>query len=84
MAIKANIVIDQGSTFQTSINVTDQNDDEIIDGEKRRVLFAKYRDYLEILLKDESVETVSISISTMDLLTIKIISNQQHNWTLNP
>lgn len=27
MAIKANIVIDQGSTFQTSINVTDENDD---------------------------------------------------------
>jgi hypothetical protein len=30
MAIKANIVIDQGSTFQTSINVTDEND-EIVD-----------------------------------------------------
>lgn len=27
MAIKANITIDQGSTFQTSINVTDDNDD---------------------------------------------------------
>lgn len=26
MAIKANITIDQGSTFQTSINVTDEND----------------------------------------------------------
>ena len=26
MAIKANIVIDQGTTFQTSINVTDEND----------------------------------------------------------
>lgn len=30
MAIKANIVIDQGSTFSTSINVTDEND-EIVD-----------------------------------------------------
>lgn len=29
MAIKANIVIDQGSTFQTSINVTDENDDVV-------------------------------------------------------
>lgn len=29
MAIKANISIDQGSTFQTSINVTDDNDDPI-------------------------------------------------------
>ena len=27
MAIKGNIIIDQGSTFQTSINVTDENDD---------------------------------------------------------
>jgi hypothetical protein len=27
MAIKANIVIDQGTTFQTTINVTDDNDD---------------------------------------------------------
>ena len=27
MAIKANIVIDQGTTFQTTINVTDNNDD---------------------------------------------------------
>lgn len=27
MSIKANIVIDQGSTFQTSINVTDENDE---------------------------------------------------------
>ena len=26
MALKANIVIDQGSTFQTSINVTDDNE----------------------------------------------------------
>lgn len=26
MAIKANITIDQGTTFQTSINVTDEND----------------------------------------------------------
>lgn len=30
MAIKGNIIIDQGSTFQTSINVTDDND-EVID-----------------------------------------------------
>lgn len=29
MAIKANIVIDQGSTFQTSINVTDDNDEPV-------------------------------------------------------
>lgn len=29
MAIKANIVIDQGATFQTSINVTDDNDDVV-------------------------------------------------------
>ena len=29
MAIKANIVIDQGSTFQTSINVTDDNETPI-------------------------------------------------------
>lgn len=29
MAIKANIVIDQGTTFQTSINVTDENDDVV-------------------------------------------------------
>lgn len=29
MAIKANIVIDQGTTFQTSINVTDENDDPV-------------------------------------------------------
>lgn len=29
MAIKANIVIDQGSTFQTSINVTDDNDNVV-------------------------------------------------------
>ena len=27
MALKANIVIDQGTTFQTTINVTDDNDD---------------------------------------------------------
>lgn len=27
MAIKANIVIDQGTTFQTTINVTDENDE---------------------------------------------------------
>jgi len=27
MAIKANLDIDQGSTFQTTINVTDENDD---------------------------------------------------------
>jgi hypothetical protein len=27
MAIKANLDIDQGSTFQTTINVTDDNDD---------------------------------------------------------
>jgi hypothetical protein len=27
MAIKANLQIDQGTTFQTSINVTDDNDD---------------------------------------------------------
>lgn len=27
MALKANLVIDQGSTFQTTINVTDDNDD---------------------------------------------------------
>lgn len=27
MAIKANIVIDQGTTFQTTINVTDDNDE---------------------------------------------------------
>jgi len=27
MAIKANLQIDQGSTFQTTINVTDDNDD---------------------------------------------------------
>jgi signal transduction histidine kinase len=65
-----------------TITVTDQTDDEIIDGEKRRNLFTKYRDCLEILLKDESVETVSISICTTDSLTIKIISNQQHNWIL--
>lgn len=26
MAIKGNIIIDQGTTFQTSINVTDEND----------------------------------------------------------
>lgn len=30
MAIKANIVIDQGSTFQATINVTDE-DDNVID-----------------------------------------------------
>lgn len=29
MAIKAYIVIDQGTTFQTSINVTDENDDVV-------------------------------------------------------
>lgn len=29
MAIKANIVIDQGSTFQTSINVTDDDDNVV-------------------------------------------------------
>jgi hypothetical protein len=29
MALKANIVIDQGTTFQTSINVTDDNDDVV-------------------------------------------------------
>lgn len=29
MAIKANIVIDQGTTFQTSINVTDENDEVV-------------------------------------------------------
>ena len=29
MAIKANIVIDQGTTFQTSINVTDENDNVV-------------------------------------------------------
>lgn len=29
MAIKANIVIDQGTTFQTSINVTDVNDNAV-------------------------------------------------------
>jgi hypothetical protein len=29
MSIKANIVIDQGSTFQTSINVTDEDDQPI-------------------------------------------------------
>jgi len=27
MAIKANLVIDQGTTFQTTINVTDENDE---------------------------------------------------------
>lgn len=27
MAIKANLAIDQGTTFQTTINVTDDNDD---------------------------------------------------------
>ncbi len=27
MALKANIIIDQGSTFQTTVNVTDENDD---------------------------------------------------------
>lgn len=29
MAIKANLIIDQGSTFQTSINVTDEDDQPI-------------------------------------------------------
>ena len=29
MGLKANIVIDQGATFQTSINVTDDNDDVV-------------------------------------------------------
>lgn len=29
MAIKANLQIDQGTTFQTSINVTDDNDDVV-------------------------------------------------------
>lgn len=29
MALKANIVIDQGTTFQTSINVTDDNNDVV-------------------------------------------------------
>lgn len=29
MAIKANIVIDQGTTFQTTINVTDDNEDVV-------------------------------------------------------
>jgi hypothetical protein len=29
MAIKANIVIDQGTTYQTTINVTDENDDVV-------------------------------------------------------
>lgn len=29
MATKANIVIDQGTTFSTSINLTDENDDPI-------------------------------------------------------
>lgn len=29
MALKANIIIDQGTTFQTSINVTDDNEDVV-------------------------------------------------------
>ena len=31
MAIKANIIMDQGSTFETVIDLTDQDDDTIID-----------------------------------------------------
>jgi signal transduction histidine kinase len=62
--------------------ITNESDDEIIDGEKRRTLFIQFRECLQTLIKDEEIDAVSIAINSSEMLTIEIKANTKYNWTL--
>jgi hypothetical protein len=68
MAIKANIVIDQGTTFQTTINVTDEND-EIVNltgytgAAQLRKHFTSTTSYAFTVSISPTIGTVTLSMS---------------------
>jgi hypothetical protein len=68
MAIKANIVIDQGTTFQTTINVTDDND-EIVNltgytgAAQLRKHFTSTTSYAFVVSISPTIGTVTLSMT---------------------
>lgn len=76
MAIKANIVIDQGTTFQTSINVTDENDN-IVD-------LTGYSASAQMRKHYTSSNSFSFSTSispTLGIVTLSMTSNTTNTIT---
>lgn len=76
MALKANIVIDQGTTFQTSINVTDENDN-IVD-------LTGYSASAQMRKHYTSSNSFSFSTSispTLGIVTLSMTSNTTNTIT---
>lgn len=76
MATKANLVIDQGSTFSTDLNMTDENGDVInLGGYTANSQMRKW-----YTSSNSTVFTTTINVAT-GVITLALSANQTNNLT---